>query len=576
MKLVLALLVAALFVAAEDYKLGADSQPKNVPHGKTTKYTFAKSKIFPGTTRDYWVYVPAQYDASKPAALMVFFDGGGFANETGAWRVPVVFDNLIAANDMPVTVAVMFNPGILPAQDAATQQQRYNRAYEYDGLGDRAARFLIDELLPEVGKTVNLSKNPDDRGVAGASSGGIVAFTAAWNRPDSFHRVMSFIGSYTDLKGGDVYPNLIRKMEPLPLRVFLQDGQNDNDIYGGSWYLANQSMYSALKFAGYEANFVVGTEAHNSKHGGAIFPDALRWLWKGYPASIAKSSSTAGNRHFISEFLDPASEWKEVTNGLQFTEGPAVDRNGEVFFVDTSAGIYHVDGNGKRTTFLREAHHTSGLMFGPDGRLYAAEQGGKRIVSYGAEAGDAVVVAEDVVPNDLCVSSKGDIYFSEPSKHRLWFVPKGGTKRVVDEGLTYPNGVRFSPDESLLLVADSQSRTVWSYQVQKDGSLKNGEPFYRLTIPDEGPLKADPDGMTLDDQGHLYVATNIGIQICDQPGRVVGIIRKPDEARPSNVVFGGPDMQTLYVTAGGKVFSRHMRRKGFYPWKPLKPPVPQL
>ncbi len=576
MKRALALLTFAALAAAEDYKLGPDSQPKNVPHGKTTKYSFTQSKVFPGTTRDYWVYVPAQYDATKPAALMVFFDGGGFANETGAWRVPVVFDNLIAAGEMPVTVAVMVNPGILPALDPTTQQQRYNRAYEYDGLGDRTARMLIEELLPEVSKSVNLSKNPDDRGLAGSSSGGIAAFTAAWNRPDSFHRVMSFIGSYTDLKGGDVYPNLIRKMEPLPLRVFLQDGQNDNDIYSGSWYLANQSMYSALKFAGYEANFVVGTEAHNSKHGGAIFPDALRWLWKGYPAAVTKSYSTAGNRHFISEFLDPASEWKEVTGGLQFTEGPAVSPKGEIFFVDTRAGIYHIDSTGKRTTFLNEAHHTSGLMFGPDGRLYAAEQTGKRIVSYGAESTDSAVAAEGVVPNDLCVSSKGNIYFTEPSTHRVWFVPKGGEKRVVDEGLTYPNGVRLSPDESLLLVADSQSRTVWSYQVQPDGSLKNGEPFYRLTMPDEGPLKADPDGMTLDDQGHLYVATNVGIQICDQPGRVVGIIRRPSEARPSNVVFGGPDMQTLYVTAGGKVFARHMRRKGFYPWKPVKPPVPQL
>ena len=547
-----------------------------MPHGKTTKYSFPGSKIFPGTTRDYWVYVPAQYDPFKPAALMVFFDGGGFANETGAWRVPVVFDNLIAAHDMPPTVAVMVNPGILPAQDATTQQGRYNRAYEYDGLGDRTARFLIDELLPEVAKTVNLSSNPDDRGVAGSSSGGIAAFTAAWNRPDSFHRVMSFIGSYTDLKGGDVYPSQIRKMEPLPLRVFLQDGQTDQDIYSGNWPLANQSMYSALKYAGYEVNFAFGTEAHNSKHGGSIFPDALRWLWKGYPAPIAKSYSTTGNRHYISEILDPASEWKEISKGHQFTEGPAVDRNGEVFFADTRGGIYHIDSTGNRRTFLNNAHHTSGLMFGPDGRLYAAEQDGKRIVSYSDDPKDTIVVADGVVPNDLCVSSKGNIYFTEPSTHKIWLVPKGGAKRVVDEGITYPNGVRFSPDESLLLIADTQSRTVWSFQVQADGSLTNGEPFYRLTIPDEGPLKADPDGMTLDNQGYLYVATDSGIQICDQPGRVVAIIRKPSDARPSNVVFGGPDLQTLYVTAGSKVFSRHLRRKGFYPWKPLKPPVPQL
>ena len=201
--------------------------------------------------------------------------------------------------------------------------------------------------------------------------------------------------------------------------------------------------------------------------------------------------------------------------------------------------------------------------------MYAAEQDNKRIVSYSDRS-------TDVVPNDLCVSSKGNVYFTEPSTHKVWFVPKGGQKTVVYEGITFPNGIRLSPDESLLTVADSRSHSVWSFQVKPDGTLTNGEPFYRLQIPDEGELDANADGMTFDDQGFLYVATRTGIQICDQPGRVVAIIGKPIASRPTNLVFGGPDMQTLYVTAGGQVFSRHLRRKGFHPWQPVMLPRPQV
>ncbi|MDQ6678112.1 MAG: SMP-30/gluconolactonase/LRE family protein [Acidobacteriota bacterium] len=563
------LLLAAALLSAEEYKLGPDSQVRDVPHGKVTKYSFTASRIFPGTTRDYWVYIPAQYDPAHPACLTVFQDGGGFVNLTGAWRVPVVLDNLIADGAIPATVAIFVNPGVM-------DKIRYNRAFEYDGLGDRYARFLIEELIPEAAKTVSISANPDDRALAGSSSGGIASFTAAWNRPDAFHRVLSFIGSFTELKGGDIYPNLIRKMEPLPLRVFLQDGQNDQNIYGGNWFLANQSMFSALQYAGYESNFIAGTEAHNSKHGGAILPDALRWLWKGYPAPITKSSSTSGNRHYISEILDPASEWKLVSGGHQFTEGPAVNRNGEVFFVDTrTSQIYKVDTAGKVTVFKNDSGNASGLMFGPDGRLYAAQNGRKRIVAY-TQDGAETVLTEGVGSNDLAVTSKGDIYFTEPATHKVWYLDTKGRRTVAHEGLVFPNGVRLSPDESLLLVSDTQTRNVWTFKIEPDRTLTDAEPFYSLTLPDAGPLRSNADGMTLDDQGFLYVATNTGIQICDQPGRVVGIIRKPGAANPSNVVMGGSDMQTLYVTAGDQVFSRHLRRKGVYPWVPVKLPVPQL
>ena len=276
MKLLALLVPAAL--CAQPYVLGPDSQVKpGVPKGKVAKYSWNTSAVFPGTTRDYWVYVPAQYDGSKPACVMIFQDGAGFAGDNGAWHLPTVLDNLIQEGAVPVTIAILIDPGVLPAV-RPDQMARYNRSYEYDGLGDRYARFLTEEILPEVGKQYKLSADPNDRAIAGSSSGGIAAFNAAWERPDAFRRVLSFIGSYTNLRGGDRFPNLIRKMEPKPIRVFLQDGSSDLNIYSGSWWMANQSMAMALDYAGYEVKFVGGTEAHNSRHGAALLPDALRWL----------------------------------------------------------------------------------------------------------------------------------------------------------------------------------------------------------------------------------------------------------------------------------------------------------
>lgn len=565
------MLTAALLPAAGQYTLGPDSQRQpGVPEGKVTQHSWT-SKVFPGTVRDYWVYVPAQYQAGRPAAVMIFQDGGFFIKDDGGWRVPTVFDNLIHKGQMPVTIGIFVNPGVLPAA-SPEQQARYNRSFEYDGLGDRYARFLVDEILPEVGRQYNLSQDPNDRAVAGLSSGGICAFTAAWNRPDAFHRVLSFIGSFTDLRGGNVYADLIRKTETKPLRVFLQDGRNDLNIYAGSWYLANQDIASALEFAGYDSKFVVGDEGHNSKHGGAILPDALRWLWRDYPKPVA---TPAGGGQTVAAILDPASDWELVSQGHKFTEGAAVDRDGNVYFVDIPGNrIYKIGADGKAGLFREDTGGASGLMFGADGRLYAAQGGRRRIVAYTPDGAEKVL-AEGVASNDLAVSARGDVYFTDPAAHKVWLIDAKGNPRVVHEGISFPNGIRFSPDQSLLLVDDSNGRWVWSFQVQPDGSLANGEPFYHLETADESSATG-ADGMTVDTEGYLYVTTRLGLQICDQPGRVVGIVRKPQDAPLSNVVFGGPGLETLYVTAGDKVFRRHVRRKGVFPWAPVKPPVPRL
>ena len=245
--------------------------------------TVWKSTIFPDTIREYSVYVPAQYDASKPACVMVFQDGHAYANPRGEYRAPVVLDNLIHAGEMPVTIAVFVNPGHRGEEMPRDRWRANNRSVEYDSLGDLHARFLLEEILPEVAKSYNLRTDPASRAIAGASSGGICGFTAAWERPDAFGKVLSHIGSFTDIRGGFVYPSLIRKTPAKPIRVFLQDGSNDLDNRAGNWPLANQQMAAALKFKKYDYRFEFGDGGHTGKHGGSILPDSLRWLWRDYP-----------------------------------------------------------------------------------------------------------------------------------------------------------------------------------------------------------------------------------------------------------------------------------------------------
>ncbi len=272
--------------AADNYKLGPDSEPKDgVPKGVVTKHQWS-SKIFDGTMRNYYLYVPAQYDGKKPACVMVFQDGHAYVDPKGPMRVPVVFDNLIAAGEMPVTIGIFIDPGAhVSATQPSTQPWKAdNRSFEYDTLSDQYARFLLEEILPEVAKSYKLTSDPDGRAIGGMSSGGICAFTVAWQRPDEFRKVLSHIGSFTDIRGGDHYPSLVRKSKknPKPLRIFLQDGSNDLDNDYGNWPLANQQMAAALKYAGYDYKLVIGEGTHNPNHGGSILPDSLRWLWRDY------------------------------------------------------------------------------------------------------------------------------------------------------------------------------------------------------------------------------------------------------------------------------------------------------
>ena len=363
------------------YKLGPDSNPQpGVAAGHEEKLDLATSRIFPGANHDCWIYVPVQYDPAKPACVMVFQDGGGYVKRDGTWRVPVVFDNLIAKKEMPVTIGIFINPGVVPAAHA-NALPRFNRSFEYDSLGGAYARFLIDEVLPEVKKKWKLSDDPNDRAIAGASSGAICAFTAAWERPDAFRRVFSTIGTYVGLRGGHNYPTLIRKTAPKPIRIFLQDGVNDLNIYGGDWWMANQEMNRALTFAGYEVNHAWGEAPTTAGSAGKSFLMRSAGSGRAGPPRSRRAPPAAG-RMSVAEWCDLSRDWELVAEGFRNTEGPTANSRGELFFTDSpNQRIHKVGLDGKVSLFAGNTDGADGLMFGPDNKLYATTQK-KNIIAF--------------------------------------------------------------------------------------------------------------------------------------------------------------------------------------------------
>ena len=544
-----------------------------IPKGEVAKYTFDKSKVFPGTVRDYWVYVPKQYDPAKPACVYINQDGVQY-------NAPKVFDELIAKGEMPVTIGVFVMHGRVPASNDQALD-RYNRSYEYDGLGDAYARFLLEELLPEVetkkaedGRALVLSKSGNDRCIGGASSGAICAFTAAWERPHEFSRVFSAIGTYVSLRGGNEYMSLVRKYEPKPIRLFLQDGSKDNNIYGGDWWMANQEMQRSLEFAGYEHKFEWGDGGHNGEHATKLFPDAMRYLWKDWPAPVKAGRGSSQ----LQEILIPGEEWQLVGEGYSFTEGPATNAAGDLFFNDVfNQQTLKVGAAGQPVVWLADSKEGDGQRFGADGSLYAVARKTSQILKYDAD-GKATVFADGFLGNDLTVRHDGGVYVTFPDWEKgqsstVMYISPKGEKKPVDKGLKFANGICMSPDQSLLYVADSRSHWVYSYQIQADGSLAHKQKYFHLHVPDTAE-DSGVDGLRTDSNGRLWCATRMGLQICDQAGRVNCIIPTPN-GKVANLAFGGEKQDTVYAMCGDKVYKRKVKVTGA-PLTPIKPEKPRL
>lgn len=551
-----------------------DTKKDDIPRGEVQEFTFDQSRVFPGTVRKVTLYIPRQYDGKTPACVYVNQDGVQF-------KATEVFDRLIHEKAMPVTIGVFVRPGEVPPPRPGALI-RYNRSFEYDGLGDAYARFLLDELLPAVekrraadGRPIVLSKKGTDRAIGGASSGAICAFTVAWERPDAFTRVFSAVGTFVGLRGGNNYPTLIRKYEPKPIRVFLQDGENDNNAYGGDWWMANQEMERSLRFAGYEVEHAWDKGPHSGAGGTKVFPDAMRFLWKGWPA--APKAGTGSKQ--LQDLLIPGEGWELVGSGYKFTEGPAVNAKGEVFFNDVgNSKTYKVGSDGKPAVYIEDSSRGDGQAFGPDGRLYANAAGANGVVAYDGP-GKRKVIADGFRGNDLVVNAKGEVYltdpFTTPNRSNVIFISAKGEKRVADVGLRFANGITLSPDQTLLYVADYASHWVYSYQVQPNGSLAKKQRYFHLHAPDTAD-DAGADGMRTDHDGRLWVATRLGLQVCDQAGRVNCIIPTPN-GKVSNLTFGGPKYDVLYATCGDRVYKRKVKVTGTNAYQaPFTPRKPKL
>ena len=280
------------------YKIASDAVPQDgVPVGEVKGPFTLPSEAYPGTQHTYWVYVPAQYDAATPASLMIFNDGQAFMAPQGDMRAQVVMDNLIYRREIPVMIGVFINPGRRPDQPEPTPQnwgdRDTNRPTEYNTLNDKYARVIVDELLPVLYKEYNLSKDPERHGIGGSSSGAIAAFTVAWERPDHFRKVLSNVGSFTNIRGGHVYPEIVRKSDKKPLRVFLVDGRNDNRALRADgtydetrdWFLQNVRLQKALTEKGYEVNYSWGIQRHGQKMLQTVLPEMMRWLWRDHAVS---------------------------------------------------------------------------------------------------------------------------------------------------------------------------------------------------------------------------------------------------------------------------------------------------
>lgn len=546
---------------------------ENVPQGKVESMPPWHSEIFGNTIRDWSIYVPAQYDASKPAALMVFQDGERMRDPKGRWRIPTVFDNLIASGDMPPTIAVFLNPGHDKSKPRKGRKSS-NRGFEYDSLGDRYSRFLLEEILPEVEKKYNLSNDPNMRAIGGSSSGAICAFTVAWERPDQFRKVYTNVGSFVNLRGGDLYSSLIRKTEPKPIRVYMSDTSGDNDNPFGHWPIANQRMESSLSYMGYDVrlDWAEGF-GHNADFGSMQFPEAMKWLWRSetHTPSIDTSDDLRGDLTLLN-LLVPGKSWEVVAENLGFSDAPCSDADGNFYYCDMRApAVVRVDAKDQsKSVIAKEA--VSGLMFGPGNLLYACQGSKKRVISIDPKSGEVKTIAENVAPNDLAVSDEGYLFITETRAHQVTRIDiKAGEVTAVDVGITRPNGIALSNDGGTLLVSDHGGPSTWTFRVNKNGVLDAKMPTMPMRLPidpkgdfnfNEPPqyIQASKgDGSAVDKIGRFYVTSELGVQIFDPTGRPCGVLPKPDSDQPlTSCVLAGPEHSHLYVTNGTTIYRREL------------------
>jgi enterochelin esterase-like enzyme/sugar lactone lactonase YvrE len=540
---------------------------EDVPKGSIKQFTFQQSTIFPGTTREVTVFIPAQYDASKPACVYVKTDGYN-AHEKESMEV------MIATKEMPVTVGVFVRPGEVPAPMKGTAGRR-NRDFEYDGINDNNVRFLVEELLPFVAKELqlNLSTDGNDRCMSGGSSGGIAAFTAAWHRPDAFSRVYAASGSWVAFRGGHEFPTMVRKFEAKPIRAFLTTATRDMENCAGDWYTLDQEMDKALKFAGYDYQFRTVEGRHVAGYG-EYWREAMAYLWKGWPERVQAGPSAPRAQ----EILVPGEEWQLVASGFKSTRGPACNAKGEVFFADTSANKIHcINLDGSVKEFASDTGNAHCVSVGADGTLYSVSEKSGNVLSYD-ESGKSRVVLEGLPAHSVLAMPNGSLYVTTNDDKKpnsggsVWLV-KDGQKRQVDAGVKFATGMAYRPDQWLLSVAEGHSKWVYSYEIASDGSLKNKERYFHLHVADWDD-DAGAESVCYSLEGRQFVATRSGIQISADDGPTQVILPVPNGSRVTAVAIGGSEQDTLFAFCMDKVWRRKIRQHAmgaFTPWMKVTP-----
>ena len=501
--------------------------------GEVIKFTMADSQVYPGTEREILVYVPQQYDGITSACLLVCMDGILYDATT-------VMDNLIASGEMPVTVGVFVNPGVV--YDEAGEVVRYNRCKEFDSTDDHFATFIEAEVLPRVegmktesGKTIVLSPDANDRAITGASSGGIAAFSVAWNRPDLFSRVYTTVGTFVAMRGGHEYPAIVRKTEPKPLRIYMQDGWYDvwNPIFG-EWFEYNMLMESAFNFAGYEVFHKWDRGNHSIKYGTLAFPDAMRWLWKGYPAKVQKGWSNNG---MLQEILIEGEDWHEVEIPAGVSELFAGVDSAALFAV--GANIYKVSVDKvMQVGMLKSGERMMGE--GLTVRGSSLYKDGLKVADglIGLQAVQELKDGRYVALCDARAKSKGNVL-------------------VVNTGC---RALAVAPDYRFCVTGEEKTHHLISTIIGRDGAMKYSEPYYYMHDLSNGVLQ--PAGnMAFDTKGNLYVATEMGVQVADHNGRVRAILSLPAGGVKS-LAFSG---NYLYVVCGDRMFVRKMKAEGHLP-----------
>lgn len=542
-------------------------KPEDIKPGRIEFFQFTQSKIFPGTVREVTVFIPAQYDAGKPACVYVKTDG--FRPQEKE-----LLETMIATKEIPVTVGVFVRPGEVPASMKGTAGRR-NRDFEYDAVNDNNARFFDEEVLPFVAKQyqLNLSTDGNDRCIAGGSSGGITAFAAAWNRPEAFSRVYCVSGSFVAFRGGHEFPTMVRKFEARPIRSFLTTGTHDMENVAGDWFLVDQEMDKALVFSGYDYRFRI----IEGRHGAGYMEnwrEAMAYLWKGWPERIKAGPSAPRAQ----EILLPGEDWQLVAEGFKSTRGPSTNANGEVFFADTTANkIHRIDLDGKASEFATDTGNAHCVSVGADGKVYTVSEKSGKVMSYDSN-GKGSLVLEGQTGHSILTHPNGSLYVTDNDDKKpnnggsVWLI-KDGKKTQVDKGIKFATGMAFRPDQWLLSVAEGHSKWAYSYQIADDGSLINKERFFHLHVQDwEDDAGAECICYSL--EGRQFLATKSGIQISADDGPTQVILTVPDRSRVTGVAIGGKDKDTLYAFCGNKIWKRKIQQHALGAWSPWTKVVP--